>query len=188
MGVPSFYRWLLEKYPKVIVDVIDEMKHGEGGEQIDVDTSEPNPNGIEFDNLYLDMNGIIHPCCHPDKGAPPKNETEMIRNIFSYIDHIFSMVRPRKLLFMAIDGVAPRAKMNQQRSRRFRAAKERVEFDDLRRDLHSQWVKKGRAAPSLEDNNTTWDSNVITPGTPFMDTLAKALRIYVQVRLNSDPG
>ena len=35
----------------------------------------------------------------------PKNEDEMMTEIFLYIDRLMSIVRPRRLLYMAIDGV-----------------------------------------------------------------------------------
>lgn len=110
MGVPKFYRWLSERYPLINQLISD-------GRMLP-----------EFDNLYLDMNGIIHACTHPSDNeiASTLSTREMILGIFRYIERTVNViVKPKKLLFIAVDGVAPRAKLNQQRSRRFRAAEER---------------------------------------------------------------
>ncbi len=73
-------------------------------------------------------------------------------------------------------GVAPRAKMNQQRSRRFRSSKEREV-------LISDYVAKEGKLPDEE----SFDSNCITPGTEFMYRLGIAFRRWIAYKMETDP-
>ena len=131
----------------------------------------------EFDNLYLDMNGIIHVCSHPDDANPHLRipEEKMFLDMFAYIDHLFGKIKPRKVFFLAIDGVAPRAKMNQQRSRRFRTAKESEE-------AKAKAIAKGEQLPK----EPGFDSNCITPGTEFMSKLTTQLKYFIHKKITED--
>ncbi|RZF36429.1 hypothetical protein LSTR_LSTR010849 [Laodelphax striatellus] len=158
MGVPKFFRYISERYP-CLSEIVREY-------QIP-----------EFDNLYLDMNGIIHVCSHPNDFDPHFriSEENIFKDIFNYIETLFRMIQPKKLFFLAVDGVAPRAKMNQQRGRRFKSAKEAE-------TLEKQALAKGEKLPDVE----RFDSNCITPGTAFMARLQTELKHWITYKINSD--
>jgi len=158
MGVPKFFRWMSERYPAI--------------SQLIAENRIP-----EFDCLYLDMNGIIHNCTHNDSDSPTFRMTEdkMFIAIFNYIEHLFGKIKPKQLFFMAIDGVAPRAKMNQQRARRFRTA---LDAEKAREKA----IKEGVEMPK-ED---AFDSNCITPGTEFMAKLTQQLKYFINKKVSED--
>jgi len=102
MGISKFFRWLVRRYPLILHDVKDEK---------DVPP---------MDNLYLDLNGVIHNAIHGNDASKLRETSkaglENFENVWAeivkYIDHVIHLIKPQKLLFLAVDGVAPRAKMN----------------------------------------------------------------------------
>ena len=83
--------------------------------------------------------------------------------------------------------------MNQQRARRFRAAQEAKEKDEDKEEFAKMLRSKNQGAAVDEDvhaaiTKKTWDSNAITPGTPFMYLLAQSLRYWIAYKLNADPA
>jgi hypothetical protein len=46
----------------------------------------------------------------------------------------------------------------------------------------------GKVITDDEKTKEAWDSNAITPGTPFMALLAASLRYWVVEKMNTDPG
>jgi 5'-3' exoribonuclease 1 len=123
------------------------------------------------------MNGIIHNCTHNDSDSVTarKSEDQMFISIFNYIEHLFGKIKPKQLFFMAIDGVAPRAKMNQQRARRFRTA---LDTENAREKA----IREGVEMPKEE----AFDSNCITPGTEFMAKLTQQLKYFINKKVSED--
>ena len=82
--------------------------------------------------------------------------------------------------------------MNQQRSRRFRSAQEAAQKDEDKEEF-LKMLKSQNNGVAHEDatamaQKKTWDSNAITPGTPFMDILATSLRYWCAYKVNTDPA
>lgn len=157
MGVPGFFAWILKNYKKtnMITNITntDELKDN-------------------VSNLFIDTNCLIHPQCfsilaeNKDLKNIDRLETKMINQVIKYLSEIIDLVNPTSLIYIAIDGVAPMAKIKHQRTRRFKSVRDNEIKNDIRRK---------HKVP--EEN--LWSNACITPGTIFMQKLNKAIINYI---------
>ena len=161
MGIPSYFAHVLKKYPHVIKR-LSELPC--------------------INNLYLDCNGMIYDVVHQMQFRPedqPAYEAELLQRICESIDACIAIMRPTNSVFIAFDGVAPVAKLNQQRERRYKSWY-LGEMESQRRRDHNKIVqkKKGQKGGHVEPPKPAWNTSSITPGTKFMNALHDKLCEY----------
>lgn len=112
---------------------------------------------IKVDNLYLDCNSIIYDAFYKMEATTMTEEVSIaiISRTIQIIKDYINELKPTERLMIAFDGVAPVAKLEQQRSRRFKS----VYQTSLSRSI----FKTTTPDP--------WNTTAITPGTKFMKML-----------------
>ena len=132
MGIPHYFYIITKNYPGVI------------------HTTKP----TSCNHYFLDFNGLIHHASHDiienyktvseiDKDLLEK---DILESCWKYLNECVTKSNPTSMVHICIDGVAPIAKMNQQRKRRFLSV-----FQN-----------------KLKCQKSIWDTNAISPGTQFM--------------------
>ena len=182
MGIPSYFSTIKRKYAKHYNEWM---------------TNELSTH-TDCKHLYVDMNGIVHTCAqrivrlyetyliqtyrslsHTQLQQLVQVQSETIfdtvlqpyifKSIWSELQNLLDTVKPTELMFLALDGVAPRAKMEQQRQRRHRSVCDTA-IEQTIYNRHQTAHLRG----------LLWDSNCVTPGTTFMTALATFMHSQIQ--------
>jgi len=109
--------------------------------------------------IYDSVRSIAIKYCSDKKG---EYESAIIDLVIQRIDEYLQMIQATKTAFIAFDGVAPLAKMEQQRTRRYK----------------NEFLMKYSPTGASQENpqkTETWNTSNITPGTDFMVTLSKRI-------------
>ena len=141
MGIPSYFSYIIKNHPDIIKKLIELG---------------------DIDNFYLDSNSIIYDCLRKQSeeydGDDGKFEKSLLVNIEKQLKIYINIVKPKHMTYIAFDGVAPVAKLEQQRTRRYKS----YLLGHISKNIDSKYKK-------------TWDRTAITPGTNFMEKLGKFL-------------
>jgi 5'-3' exonuclease len=145
MGIPSYFSHIIKNHTQVIKKNI--LKN----------------NGIFFSRLYMDCNSILYDAYHDifsKNGNENKKEDEIYQLILektiAKIENYIHVLKPTDIIYIAFDGPAPIAKMEQQRNRRYKS-----------------WFQTTYSNNTDEKKPLT---SIFTPGTLFMQKLCIVMK------------
>ena len=142
MGIPSFFSYIVKNHANIIKKL--------------------SSNTIQVNNLYLDCNSIIYDAVHNidfTKLVDTDADT-IIGAVCSKIDEYIKQLKPTDTIYVAFDGVAPVAKLEQQRSRRYKSQYQ----NNISRSIYKTTTPD------------PWNTTAITPGTLFMKKLNEKIK------------
>lgn len=139
MGIPAYFSYLIKNYNSIISNL--------------------NKLNKEVCHFYLDSNSIIYDALHSVEFNNNNYEEQVIKYTCEKIEYYIQQIKPTKSVFIAFDGVAPVAKLEQQRTRRYKS-----QFTDkINKEI-------------IPDYKKTFDRCAITPGTNFMSKLCISIK------------
>ena len=148
MGIPSYFSYIVKNHPEII------RRFSKDFQQNPIDNID---NDFIINNLYLDCNSIIYDAVHNTKFSEITTDSSkiIISKVIAKIEEYISLISPTTCIYIAFDGVAPLAKLEQQRQRRYKSWYQ----SDITQKIMN--LKK----------KDIWNTTAITPGTVFMNEL-----------------
>jgi 5'-3' exonuclease len=143
MGIPSYFSYIVKNHPDIIKKLAE--------------------SNLQIDNLYMDCNSIIYDVIRTvNLETIQSSKTKLIiKSVILKIEEYIKLISPAKKVIIAFDGVAPIAKLEQQRNRRYKS-----------------WYQNEMSASIFKKPCASWNTSAITPGTEFMKELNEEIELH----------
>jgi 5'-3' exonuclease len=152
MGIPSYFSYIVKNHLNIINKFID--------------------TNLIINNLYIDSNSIIYDVVNNlDYSLYNNDDNFIINNVIHNIEKLIFFIKPNDTIFIAFDGVAPLAKIEQQRSRRFKS----IYQSNIIKSINNNNISE---KDNINNNFEPWNTTTITPGTLFMKYLNEKIKYH----------
>jgi 5'-3' exoribonuclease 2 len=189
MGIKQFFQWFRRRYQHCIYAIPAGCTLKS---VITPDTALIDLNGIFHQAAqrvyqygdYAPRKNLINPEPRPPIYVSEENNRKVYKQVCMDIDALVKLISPREKIILCVDGPAPLSKQQQQRSRRFLAARERMQAQPS--SAGYDLALRPNQSSMAQGSNITFNSNCITPGTSFLRNLTKY--VYHHIKHNIANG